>query len=127
MLTLTESELSYRTETVNVSAWAAERGLTDPNLVDFAGYSEAFFMQNARRQALAKVTQDDQPEQLADFFAELNTAYFAGRMDAFVPDEQLLERWRKETAFLARYIDSIVQEPPRNHCALTLALDAPGE
>ena len=127
VLTLTESELSYRTETVNVSAWAAERGLTDPNLVDFAGYSEAFFMQNARRQALAKVTQDDQPEQLADFFAELNTAYFAGRMDAFVPDEQLLERWRKETAFLARYIDSIVQEPPRNHCALTLALDAPGE
>ena len=29
---------------------------------------------------------------LADFFAELNTAYFAGRMDAFVPDEQLLSR-----------------------------------
>ena len=61
------------------------------------------------------------------FTASLTYAYFAGRMDAFVPDEQLLERWRKETAFLARYIDSIVQEPPRNHCALTLARDAPGE
>ncbi|MGN0752817.1 MAG: metallophosphoesterase [Aristaeellaceae bacterium] len=124
VLTLTESGLTYRTETVDVSAWAAERGLTDPNLEDFAGYSEAFFKQNARRQALAKVTQDDEPEQLADFFADLNAAYFAGRMDAFSPDAQLLERWRQETAFLSRYIDSIVQEPPRNHCMLTLAPDA---
>lgn len=127
VLTLTESELSYRTETVDVSAWAAERGLTDPNLADFATYSEAFFKQNARRQALARVTEDDQPEQLADFFADINAAYFAGRMDAFVPDEQLLARWRQETAFLAQYIDSIVQEPPRNQCTLTLALDATEE
>lgn len=127
VLTLTESELSYRTETVDVSAWAAERGLTDPNLADFATYSEAFFKQNARRQALARVAEDDQPEQLADFFADINAAYFAGRMDAFVPDEQLLARWRQETAFLAQYIDSIVQEPPRNQCTLTLALDATEE
>ncbi|MGN0971409.1 MAG: metallophosphoesterase [Aristaeellaceae bacterium] len=127
VLTLTQSQLSYRTETVDVSAWAAGRGLTDPNLEDFAGYSEAFFKQNARRQALARITQDNQPEQLADFFAEINAAYFAGRMDAFAPDGQLLERWRQETAFLAQYIDSIVQEPPRNHCTLTLALDAMAE
>ena len=127
VLTLTQSELSYRTETVDVSAWAAAKGLTDPNLVHFADYSEAFFKQNARRQALAKVAQDAQPEQLADFFAEINAAYFAGRMDAFVPEEPLLARWRQEPVFLAQYIDSIVQEPPRNHCALTLALDAPEE
>ena len=110
-----------------MSAWAAAKGLTDPNLVHFADYSEAFFKQNARRQALAKVAQDAQPEQLADFFAEINAAYFAGRMDAFVPEEPLLARWRQEPVFLAQYIDSIVQEPPRNHCALTLALDAPEE
>ena len=127
VVTLTEGELSYRTEAVDVSAWAAEAGLTDPRLMDFAAYAEGFFKQNARRQALARITEDESPEQLADFFAEINAAYFAGRMDAFVPDEQLLERWRQEPVFLAGYIDSIVQEPPRNHCALTLALDAAAE
>ena len=127
VVTLTEGELSYRTETVDVSAWAAEAGLTDPRLMDFAAYAEGFFKQNARRQALGRITEDESPEQLADFFAEINAAYFAGRMDAFVPDEQLLERWRQEPVFLAGYIDSIVQEPPRNHCALTLALDAAAE
>ena len=124
VLTLTEGGLTYRTETVDVSAWAAGKGLTDPNLLDFAGYSEAFFRETARRQALAAVAQDESPEQLADFFADINAAYFAGRMDAFAPDAQLLGRWRQQSAFLALYIDSIVQEAPRNHCALTLALDA---
>ena len=127
VVTLTESGLSYRTETVDVSAWAARQGLTDPNLVDFPAYSEAFFKQNARRQALGRITEDENPEQLADFFADINAAYFAGRMDAFVPDEQLLARWRQEPAFLAGYIDSIAQEPLRNHCVLTLALDATAE
>lgn len=127
VLTLTENELTYRTETVDVSSWAAAKGLTDPNLLDFADYSKAFFKQNAHRQALSKVAQYDQPEQLADFFADLNAAYFAGRMDVFTPDAQLLERWRQQPAFLSMYIDSIVQEQPRNHCTLTLVLDAKEE
>lgn len=124
VLTLTENELTYRTETVDVSAWAAAKGLTDPNLLDFSGYSEAFFKDTARRQALAAITRNDQPEQMADFFADINAAYFAGRMDAFVPDTQLLERWRQQPAFLSLYIDSIAEELPRNHCTLTLVLDA---
>ena len=120
VLTLTEGGLTYRTETVDVSAWAAAQGLDDPNLLDFAAYSAAFFQSTARQQALAAVSQDGSPEQLADYFAALNAAYFAGRMDGFAQDAQLAERWRQQPAFLARYIESIVQEPPRNHCALTL-------
>lgn len=127
VLTLTGDKLTYHTETVDVSAWAAAKGITDPNLLNFAGYSEAFFKETARLQALAAVTRDDQPEQLADFFADINAAYFAGRMDAFAPDAQLLERWRQQPTFLSLYIGSIVQEPPRNHCALTLALNAEEE
>ena len=127
VLTLTGSELTYRTEAVDVSAWAAARGLTDPNLLEFAAYSESFFKANAHRQALAAVTEDEQPEQLADYFADINAAYFAGRMDAFASDGQLAERWQRQTSRLARYIESIVQEPPRNHCSLTLALDAVAE
>lgn len=95
--------------------------------MDFAGYSEAFFKDTARWQALAAATRDDQPEQLADFFADINAAYFAGRMDVFALNVQLLERWQQQPTFLSLYIDSIVQEQPRNHCALTLALDSTEE
>ena len=124
VLTVSERGLSYRTEMVEVSAWAASKGLSDPNLLDFSDYSEDFFKTNARRQALAVVAQDECPEQLADFFADINAAYFAGRMDTFALDTQLLARWQQQPVRLAQFIDSIVQESPRNHCVLTLTLDS---
>lgn len=127
VLTLTESSLTYRTETVDVYAWAAAMGLTDPHLLDFASYAETFFKDTARRQALAAASQDEQPEQLADYFAALNAAYFAGRMDTFAADVELLTRWKQQPAFLSMYIEIIAQEPPCNHCALTLALQHPEE
>ena len=124
VLTVSERGLSYRTEAVDVSAWAVSKGLSDPNLLDFSDYSEDFFKTNARRQALAVVAQDECPEQLADFFADINAAYFAGRMDTFALDTQLLARWQLQPVRLAQFIDSIVQESPRNHCVLTLTLDS---
>ena len=124
VLTVSERGLSYRTEMVEVSAWAVSKGLSDPNLLDFSDYSEDFFKTNARRQALAVVAQDECPELLAAFFADINAAYFAGRMDTFVLDTQLLARWQQQPVRLAQFIDSIVQESPRNHCVLTLTLDS---
>lgn len=124
VLTVSERGLSYRTEAVDVSAWAVSKGLSDPNLLDFSDYSEDFFKTNARRQALAVIAQDECPEQLADFFANINAAYFAGRMDTFALDTQLLARWQQQPVRLAQFIDSIVQESPRNHCVLTLTLDS---
>ncbi|MGN0996906.1 MAG: metallophosphoesterase [Candidatus Ventricola sp.] len=124
VLTITQDELTYRTETVDVSAWAAAKGLHDPNLLDFASYSEGFFKESARRKALAAASQDARPEQLADYFAALNAAYFAGRMDAFSPDTQRNERWKQQPSFLSLYIESILKEPPRNHCTLTLSLES---
>lgn len=122
VLTISESGLSYHTEPVEVSAWASAMDLDDPNLLDFSTYSEEFFKATARRQALSVISQDECPEQLADFFAALNAAYFAGRMDTFTPDAQLLARWQQQPVRLAQYIDSIVQESPRSHCELTLGL-----
>lgn len=121
MLTLTEKGLSYRTEAVDVSSWARARALDDPNLLNFADYAADFFKDTARRQTLAAITEGDHRAQLADFFAEINAAYFAGRMDRFTPDARMLSLWQQQPAFFARYIDSIAQEGPRNHCELTLA------
>ena len=123
VLTIAEDELTYCTEPADVSAWAEANGLHDPNLLDFASYSEGFFKESARRKALAAATKDDHPEQLADYSAALNDAYFAGRMDAFSPDTQLNERWKQQPSFLSLYIESILKEPPRNHCTLTLSFE----
>lgn len=120
VLTLSQDGLSYRTEAIDVSSWARAQALDDSNLLHFADYAENFFKETARRQALAAISQDDNPEQLADFFVKINAAYFAGRMDFFTLDEKMLNRWRQQPAFLALYIDSIVQEGPRNHCELIL-------
>ena len=122
VLTLTADELAYRTESVRAADWAASRRLSDPNLLDFAAYSADFFRACSIRQALAAVSGDDAPEQLADYFAAANAAYFAGRMDAFARDDALEQRWQAQTGFLAVYLADILKEAPRNHCALTVPL-----
>lgn len=71
------------------------------------------------RQALQSIQKDDAPEQLADFFAEINAAYFAGRMDACPIDAQMAARWRQQTGFLPRYIESVLLETPKNACEWT--------
>ena len=121
VLTLDGRCLSYRTEPVDVCAWASAQGLCDPRLTDFVSYSERFFKDNARRQARAAITEDQDPEQLADAFAELNAAYFAGRLDVCPISEELVSRWQKQSFFLARYVAAIAQEEPRSHCELTIA------
>lgn len=117
---LGSGRLTYRTEPVDVCAWASAQGFSDPRLTDFAGYSERFFKDNARRQACAAIIEDEDPEQLADAFAELNAAYFAGRLDQCPVSEVLVNRCQKQSFFLARYVASMAQEEPRSHCELTI-------
>lgn len=90
------------------------QGLDDPQLLHFSDYASQFFRTTCIRQALQSIQKDDAPEQLADFFAEINAAYFAGRMDACPIDAQMAARWRQQTGFLPRYIESILLETPKN-------------
>ena len=119
VLTFSADTLSYRTESVDVASWAASRGCQNADLLHFAEYSAAFFRNTCIRQALDAIQEDEAPEQLADFFADVNAAYFAGRMDRCPIDAQLAARWQRQAGFLARYIESIVQEPPQNACEWT--------
>lgn len=119
VLTLSSDKAAYRTEPVDVSSWAAVQGLDDPQLLHFSDYASQFFRTTCIRQALQSIQKDDAPGQLADFFAEINAAYFAGRMDACPIDAQIAARWRQQTGFLPRYIESILLETPKNACEWT--------
>ena len=120
VLTISPEGMTYRTEPVDVSAWARAQGLDDPNLLDFARYADDFFKQISRSKALAAIMEDEDPEALAGFFAELNAAYFAGRLDQYPVDWALLRRWQRQPSFTSGYIESIAEEGPRNACALSL-------
>ena len=50
---------------------------------------------------------DTEKEMLAAFFAEVNTAYFAGRMDTVQWDDALLDAWQARGGFLSLYLSSI--------------------
>ena len=44
VITLEDGFAQYRTEMVDVSAWAQKHRKTDPNLLDFAAYAKDFFL-----------------------------------------------------------------------------------
>lgn len=119
VLTLSADTLTYQTESVDVSSWAAARDSQDTFLLHFDDYAADFFRETCIRQALSAIQSDEAPEQLADFFVDINAAYFAGRMDTCPIDAQLAARWQKQPGFLPQYIESIVQEPPQNACEWT--------
>lgn len=121
VLTLGDDAGHYASRTVDVAAWAAQTGQMDEVLLDFAAQSEAFFKDTARSQAMALVGNMDGGAEMADWFAALNAAYFAGRMDEAPADEELSLAWQQSGTFLGWYIASILMDPPADHTQLPLA------
>lgn len=110
VLSVSGERLEYSTQPLDVSAWAEREGLTDPNLLDFSAYSARFFRRLALRQSQGSAGEDDDARQLAEFMADVNAAYFAGRMDTVDLRGELTERWNTKNTFFARYLASLLDE-----------------
>ena len=120
---------SYSTRSVDVSAWAAAQGEGNPDLLDFAAFSRAFFDRVTRAKTAEGL--DSLPltgaerEAMLDFSVEVNRHYFAGTMGE-VYDELLsspawtlwLEKGRG--AFFREYLMSVLAAPPGPCASLTL-------
>lgn len=117
VITLEDGFAQYRTEMVDVSAWAQKHGKTDPNLLDFAAYAKDFFLNTSLRQT---PTGDPDADALAAWIAEVNAAYFAGRTDLIPPAPTAAEI--SADLFHSAYIASILAEPPRDHTQLSFPL-----
>ena len=115
VITLEDGCAQYRTEAVDVSAWATTNGKTDPNLLNFAQYAADFFAAASTPQTDAQSAGDPEADALHSFMARLNAAYFSGRMDTIDPACEYAQRLQQDDAFSGRYVRSILQEPPRNH------------
>ena len=95
VLTLTERGGDY----VSRSAVSAE----------LQSEATAFFRDNAFHQGMAAGDAD-----MAKYLADLNTAYFSGRMDLAERNDDLLRRWRETDAFTVSYIESLLADLGRD-------------
>jgi hypothetical protein len=125
-------EAEYCTTAAQVSAWAAKQGRKEADLLDFAAYTEEFFRQtclwqaNNELEALVEkgTLEQTQADALAEFYAQVNAAYFSGRLDTLQTqwDETLCEQWQQTGAFAGMYLQSIRDEARVDHTRWAVAL-----
>lgn len=48
-------------------------------------------------------------------YADINTAYFAGRMDRFEWNDEVSAMWKEQGGFIAAYLQSIADDGFKNH------------
>ena len=119
ILRLGGTSADYHTVAVDVSGWAAEQQLNNNDLLQFTAYAKAFMQENALRQTAAELKENKDAEQMALFFAEVNAAYFAGRLDQVTWNDTLYEAWQTQDGFSAAYLSSIAADIPNNYTALS--------
>lgn len=75
-----DGSMSYHTKRVDVSAWAERQGEENPDLLDFAAFSDSYLHDVIRRQTYDSI--EDIPdyirEDMADFYADLYRDYYGG-------------------------------------------------
>lgn len=94
------------------AAYQTRRVDTSPEI---RAYAERFFWETSYRQAEESLSGRVGGETLACYFADVNTAYFAGRMDAAAYDTAQLREWKKKNTFLSAYLQSIAGDTGKNH------------
>ena len=115
VLRLEGTSADYQTVAVDVSGWAAEQQSDNSDLLDFTLYAKAFMQENALRQTAAELEGNEDAEQMALFFAQVNAAYFAGRLDQITWNDTLYEAWQTQGGFSAAYLRSIAADVPNNY------------
>ncbi len=122
---LKKGELFYETSPVLVAAWAEENHCTSKELLEFDTYAKEFFLASSYEQAKAELygLQDNEKKGvMAEYFAEVNYAYFSGHLEQARQNRELLNAWKKSASFIGGYLDSISGEPRGNQNILKLEL-----
>ena len=110
ILQLDGRRASYRAAPVDVTAWANEQGNSNSDLQNFPEISRQFFWATGYQQAMQMWENTPDREAMASFFADVNTAYFAGRLDTVPWNETLFDAWQTKDTFLSQYLSSIADD-----------------
>lgn len=115
--------VSYRTAPVDVTAWAKEQDHSNADLQSFSEISHQFFWDTGYRQAMQMWEDTPDREAMAGFFADINTAYFAGRLDSVHWNETLFDTWQTKDTFLSRYLASIADDGFQDQTTIVFPLE----
>lgn len=112
--------MNYSTKELDISAWARDRGIDDPVLLDFSSYSRNFAEETARRQVWEEYAgiglTEEEKTTLADTFAVINTEYFSGNRPNMDELSEGIALWKGQgNSFRSLYVQSILEESVKNH------------
>lgn len=102
ILRLEDATGNYQTQGVNVSE-------------ETAAAAETFFWDTSYQQALTVLSNHVDAEAMAGYFADINAAYFSGRLDTAVYDTAQLYEWKEPPIFLSVYLQSIADDAGKNY------------
>lgn len=122
VIELKGDQAQYLTRAVDVNSWAKANGKTDAHLLRFREYASGFFAVTSIRQASSQLAGDSDPNGMATWLANLNAAYFSGRMDRIDPRSSCALRWQESDTFFGRYVKSILSEELRDHAQFSFPL-----
>ncbi len=116
------SFLTYETKPLSIETWASEHQSEDENLLNFTAYARSYFWDTSYQKGLKAAQNDQAPVELAEYFANLNTAYFTGSMDSAEWIEELSVRWLQADVLTGSYIRSLKDEIGTNHNRVSLTI-----
>ncbi|MGX8687022.1 MAG: hypothetical protein ACSW8K_04390, partial [bacterium] len=113
--------LVYETRDLDVSAWAAEKGLTDPRLLDFDAWSGTFFEETMERQAWNRAEKlegftEAEKKEMVRAMVRVSSAYFQGIPVGPDSIREGILLWSRvpETGYSA-YVESIRADLEKDH------------
>lgn len=114
--------LSYQTRQLDVAAWAEQHGRTEPELLDFAAYSQEFMTGVNRRKTAARLADSGLTEEeialVAETVSRINTASFIGAPFDLAPYRTGLELWDAKGG--GGYLERVTAEAELDHRSFTV-------
>jgi hypothetical protein len=86
-------------------------------------YPYEYFWKLSYEKALGQIKEIPQASALAEYFADVNTAYFTGTLDSIDWDDPRFTQWIQQKSFIGRYFMSIKDDASLNynHFAFSLS------
>ena len=110
VVTIENNKLDYKTKAVDVAGWAKDNNIEDNNLLQFADYSEKFYITSQKNLCLDSIvdttTNKEDAEIMADFFANLNVFYFSGTVHeqySYLAETDGYKKWLEKGKDLWHY------------------------
>ncbi|WP_151734728.1 metallophosphoesterase ['Paenibacillus yunnanensis' Narsing Rao et al. 2020] len=126
-------KVTYTSTAVDVEGWAAAKGSSDPNLLDFSSYAEDNFASSSYNKSLQRLAESSfsasERASMAEAMARLNVYYFAGTAKEHLTEIKAMpgfKLWEQtEGGFMSGYIRSMADEKSESNVSLEMVLDAP--